>query len=105
MLLQHPEVVDVGVVGVWDETQASELPRAYLVLKDKGANDLSALCAEVQVWVAARVAQHKRLRGGIVVLEAIPKSPSGKILRKDLRVRAQDEKERVYGWVRAQARL
>jgi acyl-coenzyme A synthetase/AMP-(fatty) acid ligase len=27
LLLQHPAVVDVGVVGVWDESQASELPR------------------------------------------------------------------------------
>lgn len=39
------------------------------------------------------MAQHKRLRGGVVVVEVIPKSPSGKILRKDLRVRAQAERD------------
>jgi len=42
-------------------------------------------------WVAERVASHKRLRGGVVIVDAIPKSPSGKILRKDLRARAQKE--------------
>jgi len=41
--------------------------------------------------VAAQVAPHKRLRGGIVVIESIPKSPSGKILRKTLRERAAKE--------------
>jgi 4-coumarate--CoA ligase len=39
--------------------------------------------------VEKRVASHKRLRGGVVFLDVIPKSPSGKILRKDLRVLAK----------------
>jgi acyl-coenzyme A synthetase/AMP-(fatty) acid ligase len=42
-------------------------------------------------WVAQRVASHKRLRGGVVMVDAIPKSPSGKILRKELRKRAAEE--------------
>jgi 4-coumarate--CoA ligase len=44
-------------------------------------------------WVAERVANHKRLRGGVEVLEAIPKSPSGKILRKLLRTQEAEAKK------------
>lgn len=71
--------------------------RAYIVPKVtanvKTAADKAALSADVAAWLAERVAQHKRLRGGVVVVEVIPKSPSGKILRKDLRVRAQAERD------------
>jgi acyl-coenzyme A synthetase/AMP-(fatty) acid ligase len=44
-------------------------------------------------WVAEKVSDHKRLRGGIVLIRAIPKSPSGKILRKELRALAKTERE------------
>jgi 4-coumarate--CoA ligase len=40
-----------------------------------------------------QVARHKYLRGGVVVVDAIPKSASGKILRKELRERAKKELE------------
>jgi acyl-coenzyme A synthetase/AMP-(fatty) acid ligase len=76
---------------------------AYIVLNQ--SSNHAKLCPEVQAWVAARVAQHKRLRGGIVVLDAIPKSPSGKILRRDLRERAKKETAPVYGQVKSEARL
>lgn len=42
-------------------------------------------------FVKRRVAGHKQLRGGVIFLEAIPKTPSGKILRKDLREMARKE--------------
>ncbi|EJT49156.1 AMP binding protein [Trichosporon asahii var. asahii CBS 2479] len=95
LLLQHEKVVDSGVVGVWEESQATELPRAYIVAKPgllKTPADKAKLEAEVSAWVASKVANHKKLRGGCIVIEAIPKSPSGKILRKDLRVRAEGER-------------
>ena len=41
--------------------------------------------------MAGQVSNHKRLRGGVVFLPAIPKSPSGKILRKDLRALAKKQ--------------
>ena len=53
---------------------------------------------EVADWLAQKVARHKRLAGGVVFVDAIPKNPSGKILRKALRERAREEvgdKERV----------
>jgi acyl-coenzyme A synthetase/AMP-(fatty) acid ligase len=43
-------------------------------------------------WVAERVANHKQLRGGVQIIDAIPKSPSGKILRRILRDQAGSKK-------------
>ncbi|EKD01238.1 AMP binding protein [Trichosporon asahii var. asahii CBS 8904] len=100
LLLTHPDVVDAGVVGVWVEEQATELPRAYIVARpglipEQGREEArSKFGKEIAAWVAGRVAQHKKLRGGVKVIDAIPKSPSGKILRKDLRVVAQEEIKR-----------
>ncbi|KLT43481.1 putative AMP binding protein [Cutaneotrichosporon oleaginosum] len=94
LLLTHPRLVDAGVVGVYDAAEVTEMPRAYVVAAESvGKGEYEALVKDVQAWVAARVAQHKKLRGGVVVVDAIPKSPSGKILRKDLRKRAQAEYE------------
>jgi len=83
------------VVGVYDKAQETELPRGYVVAAPevglKTDADKARFAKEIQAWVAQRVAPHKRLSGGVVILEAIPKSPSGKILRKDLRVLAEKE--------------
>ncbi|KAH9956171.1 AMP binding protein [Russula dissimulans] len=90
-LLQHPEIVDAAVIGVDDPAQASELPRAYVVHKAGTTNAPKSFPKDVQMWIEARVANHKFLRGGVVVVDAIPKSASGKILRRELRERAKTE--------------
>jgi len=46
----------------------------------------------IQKWIKSKVARHKQLRGGVVVIGAIPKSATGKILRKDLRALAAKER-------------
>jgi 4-coumarate--CoA ligase len=46
---------------------------------------------EIKQFVAKQVAKYKQLRGGVVYLPAIPKSPSGKILRKELRQKAKQD--------------
>ena len=84
ILLTSENVIDAAVTGVPDSHNSTELPRAFLVVK-KGANPLDILD-----WFNKRVARHKRLWGGIVTLDAIPKSPSGKILRRLLRKREGD---------------
>lgn len=86
LLLTHPKVVDVGVIGVQDEAQATELPRAYVVVGE-GVERTRKLEREIVDFVGARLAKHKQLRGGVIFLDAIPKSPSGKILRRILRDR------------------
>lgn len=64
---------------------------------------VSAKPEEIARWLAERVAPHKRLVGGVVVTDSIPKNPSGKILRKALRERAKTEVG--DGAVRRESRL
>ncbi|KAF2090520.1 4-coumarate-CoA ligase-like protein [Saccharata proteae CBS 121410] len=92
LLVSHPSVVDVAVIGIYDKTQATELPRAYIVLA-KGVQTGKETEAEIVNWMSEKVAHHKRLRGGVRFVDEIPKSVSGKILRRLLKVRAQEEGE------------
>ncbi|KAJ1545726.1 hypothetical protein HK405_007723 [Cladochytrium tenue] len=80
VLLSHPAVADAAVIPRPD-TAAGEIPRAYVVLKP----GTTAKPEEIAAFVASKVAAHKRLRGGVVLTDAIPKSASGKILRRILR--------------------
>ncbi len=93
LLLRHPKVVDAIVVGVMDEAQATELPRAYIVPRDtsilRDNTQKARLSVEVAAWVADNVAYYKKLRGGVFVVDSIPKSPSGKLLRRVMRQRIQ----------------
>lgn len=86
MLLTHPQITDVGVVGIHDEAQATELPRAYVVVRE-GVKADKKLAKEIIDFVGSKLAKHKQLRGGVIFLDVIPKSPSGKILRRILRDR------------------
>jgi acyl-CoA synthetase (AMP-forming)/AMP-acid ligase II len=79
VLLRHPDVTDAAVVGLPDE-EAGEIPVGYVTLRP-GA---SASPAEIVQFVASQVAGYKQIRR-LEVIEAIPKSPSGKILRRILR--------------------
>ena len=78
----------IGVPG-----DATELPRAYVV-PAAGATRGPALADAIAAWLAARVAPHKRLRGGVRFVDEIPKSASGKILRRVLRDQAKVEGRR-----------
>ncbi|KAL9030341.1 MAG: hypothetical protein Q9196_001536 [Gyalolechia fulgens] len=89
LLASHPKVNDVAVVGLHDKEQATEVPRAYIV-PAPGVQGTKELEADIASWLAERVANHKRLRGGIKFVDEIPKSASGKILRRILKARAQD---------------
>ncbi|PWZ03156.1 acetyl-CoA synthetase-like protein [Testicularia cyperi] len=91
-LLSHPKIADVAVIGINDKEQATELPRAYVVLNQQGQSENPEQVAkEIIEWTAAKVANHKRLRGGVKIVPEIPKSPSGKILRRLLRDQAASE--------------
>lgn len=94
VLLTHPKVADAGVIGVESAKESTELPRAYIVPADSSivSSDRAAeLSREVQDWVKTKVSRHKFLRGGVVVVPVIPKSASGKILRRYLKEQAMKE--------------
>ena len=91
-LMDHPNVNDVAVIGVNDDEQHTEVPRAYVVAA-KGKTEKDA--EEIVDWTAGKVANHKRLRGGVRFVDEIPKSASGKILRRLLKDQAKmEEKQR-----------
>lgn len=79
LIVTHPAVADVAVIGVADE-EAGERPRAYVVLKP----EQEATGAQISEFVAARVARYKHL-SEVIFIDSIPKSASGKILRRMLR--------------------
>ena len=80
LIITHPKVADVAVIGVPDE-EAGELPKAYVVT---AADDFNV--DELMEWVGEQVAPQKRIRL-VEVVDEIPKSPSGKILRRVLKDR------------------
>lgn len=83
---------DVAVIGVYSKDEATELPRAYIVPND-GLGKTDADAKEIVDWLSKKVAHHKRLRGGVRWVDEIPKSVSGKILRRMLKVKAQEEED------------
>ncbi|OQR85179.1 4-coumarate-CoA ligase [Achlya hypogyna] len=80
VIMSHPKVVDVGCIRGRDDA-GEEIPRACVVVKPN--EELTA--AELIEYVSERVAPFKRVRE-VVFVPAIPKSPSGKIIRRLLQL-------------------
>jgi acyl-CoA synthetase (AMP-forming)/AMP-acid ligase II len=87
LLLQHPDVVDVGVIGKPDE-ESGEIPKAFVVRR-QGA-EVSA--EELMGFAAGKIATFKQIRE-VEFVDAIPKNASGKILR---RVLMEQERAKAY---------
>ncbi|KAH8992508.1 phenylacetyl-CoA ligase [Lactarius akahatsu] len=97
-LLSHPDVADVCIVPVPDDF-SGELPLAYIVLHPPAAvraasstAESDALKAELSKYVSDVKVQYKWLKGGVEFIDAVPKNPSGKLLRRVLRERARAER-------------
>ncbi|KAG8825489.1 hypothetical protein FRC19_011343 [Serendipita sp. 401] len=88
-LFQHPLVKDAAVAGVLasstDATLSERVPRAWVVLTDQGKTKRKdQMRKELDTWVQQRLSKYKWLRGGIEFVEQIPKSATGKVLRRQL---------------------
>ena len=77
-LNSHPNVAESGVAGIWDESQLTELPAAWVVLKS------GCELNDIRKWLDAQVSGYKKLRGGVFSVAKLPKNPTGKILRKEM---------------------
>jgi acyl-coenzyme A synthetase/AMP-(fatty) acid ligase len=89
-------VADCAVIGIPDEA-AGEVPKAFVVKSPSVVSDNNAITKAVLKHVEDHKARHKWLKGGVEFIEAIPKSPSGKILRRLLRDKEKERKRKASG--------
>lgn len=81
MLSLNPmDVLDAVVVGI-PHSKCGEVPKAF-VMRRSGSN-ISEL--DVQEFVAKQVIRYKQLTGGVQFIDSIPKTPTGKVLRREIR--------------------
>jgi acyl-CoA synthetase (AMP-forming)/AMP-acid ligase II len=85
-LLGHPIVADCAIIPVPNE-RSGEVPKALVVLRQDCGIDHETAEEQLKQWVADHKSKQKWLRGGIEFVPEVPKSPSGKILRRLLRDR------------------
>lgn len=87
-------MADCAVISVPDD-RAGEAPKAYIVKASSITTPDDELKSQLQAYVTDRKARYKRLRGGIEFVDMIPKSGSGKILRRILRDKDRAERKQA----------
>jgi len=94
-LLTHPAVNDCVVIGVPDERDG-EVPKAFVVKgPGVGLEESDAMVKrDIARHVEANKARHKWLKGGVEFIDVVPKSPSGKILRRMIRDQEREKRRR-----------
>jgi acyl-coenzyme A synthetase/AMP-(fatty) acid ligase len=96
-LLSHPAVSDTAVIQVPDE-RSGEVPKAFVVKTPAYAKKSDdEVAKEISKWVQDHKASYKWLRGGVEFIDIIPKSPSGKILRRLLRDKEKERRRKEGG--------
>lgn len=80
VIRKHPDVVEAAVIGIPDDL-AGEVPRAFVALTP-GSTTTSQ---DIVKYVEPIVSSHKRLAGGVIITDNIPRSATGKLLRRELK--------------------
>ncbi len=91
LLLGHPEVEDCAVLGIWDE-YSGEKPKAYVVLKT-GVAESEDIGRRLLTFVKERKVRYKWIVE-VEFTKQVPKSPTGKLLRRILKVKDKEGKDR-----------
>lgn len=94
-LLTHPSVNDCVVIGVPSDREG-EVPKAFVVKSPSvGLEDSDRMVArDIARHVEQHKAKHKWLKGGVEFIDVVPKSPSGKILRRLLRDQEKEKRRK-----------
>lgn len=79
ILKEHPDILDVAIVGV-PHSRMGEYPKAFIVLKEGRTANVEGITS----FINERVAEYKRVKE-VMFLDSLPKTPSGKILRRILK--------------------
>lgn len=82
LLRSHPDVLDAAVIGV-PHVRNGEAPRAFIVKR----NDSHIEEKDIQKFVADKVVDYKELAGGVDFIETIPKTSTGKIMRREIKLK------------------
>ncbi|ORX85161.1 acetyl-CoA synthetase-like protein [Basidiobolus meristosporus CBS 931.73] len=91
LLLTHPAVVDVAVIPLNKPEEATEVPLAYVVVREN-VPESAEVAKDIMRFVSKNVVSYKKLRGGVRFIKSIPKNSSGKILRRNLKDLVNQEK-------------
>ncbi|KAK5075376.1 hypothetical protein LTS08_001555 [Lithohypha guttulata] len=91
---EHPDIVDAAVIGLPTRGEdGTELPKAFVVKREGSGLTME----DVMAHMKTKVARYKQLEGGVEFVEAIPKLPSGKILKRVLREQAKQQARQAGG--------
>lgn len=80
ILRDHPDILEAAVVGI-PHPKCGEVPKAFVVRRA----DAKITELEIQDYVAKHVSKHKQITGGVTFVESVPKTASGKILRREIK--------------------
>ena len=84
ILLRHPVVDEVAVCGIWSDEAATDVVRAYVKLTPHSERTAET-ASSIARFLSEQVSGYNQLRGGVVFLDELPKSPTGKVLKRLLK--------------------
>lgn len=83
-------VTEAGVCAIWSERESTEVPVGYVNLKAE-VTAREGVLKEVLAFLNSQVSPYKKLRGGLFYLDGLPRNPTGKLLRRQLPARREQD--------------